>query len=130
MNWRENLYYSLLLNRSRIFIFFFIINICYQTFFSTYRIFVLDTEDKRLRFLQILLKCPVKILDSYLIDLVNNMANRRTRISTTTRISVTTPKHYLFNATEIFLLLVAGADVIIPPRYVTMYYGNKIKIRK
>lgn len=58
------------------------------------------------------------------------MANRRTRISTTTRISVTTPKHYLFNATEIFLLLVAGADVIIPPRYVTMYYGNKIKIRK
>lgn len=107
------------LNRSMIFIIFYhfysqpLSSNVFQ-YFSNF--FFLDKEDNWLRFLQLLLKCPVKIPESYLTDLVKKMAYRSTRISTTSRISATTPEHFLFNATEIFLLLVAGADVLLPPR--------------
>lgn len=69
-------------------------------------VFFLGTEDKTLRFLRILLNCPVKILDFHLTDQINNMANRSTHISTTT------PKQQLSDATGVFLLLVVGADMI------------------
>lgn len=82
-----------------------------SVFVSAYSVdFFSGTKDKNMRFLRMLLNCPVKIRECNFTDEVNNMAIRSTEISTITQ------KQLIFDAMGVLLLLVAGADVIIPSR--------------